>query len=159
MGIINKAARSAALFIARGNVLEHHREAEADAVLGTATGVVVHAADVLNLEEAEDAADTGRDFPVGNAGVHDEAIVGEIHEDVAAGIFGQIGVVLVGESAPQHLDTDVFAQTGFLDEWDAIEDFTLHIPVEVDAPEAVVEEFHVGNEVERLFATEIGHVG
>ena len=139
---------------------EHHGESETDAVFGAVGGgVVVHAADILNLEETQDATHARGDFPIGHAGIHDARVVGERHEHAAAGILREEGVVLVGESAPQHLDAEVFAQAGFLDEGDAVEDLALHVPVEVDTPETVVEELHIGNLIEHLLTAEVRQVG
>lgn len=59
---------------------EHHREAEADAVLVTAGGwIVVHTPHILYLEEAQDTAHASRDFPIWHTRIHDVRLVGEVH--------------------------------------------------------------------------------
>ena len=50
--------------------------------------VVVHAPDILHLQEFEDIVNTQRDFPIGMMGVDDVAAIREVHEQGATCILG-----------------------------------------------------------------------
>ena len=140
--------------------LEHQGKAKAHAVLVTMRMVViVHTAYILNLEEAEDAANTQRYFPIGNLRIHHVRVFGEIHQDRTAGIAFKTGIILVGQSTSQHLGTDILAPAQFLDQRDAVENLALHIPVHVNADETVVQELHTGQQIKRLLLTEVRHIG
>ena len=147
---------------------ERHAEGGAQAPLLGAGIVVVHAMDILDMDELEDVVDAHDEFDVGFVALHDvgEIVVlsvlelsGEVHEQGVALVLGQEGVVLVREGAPEGVDADVFAPLEFLDEGDAVEELAVHVPRDHGRGVAVVEELHVVDEVEGVVLEDVGEVG
>ena len=89
---------------------------------------VVKTAYHVDVYEFEDVVNTHHKFEVGLMGIHDVTAVREVHQLVTAEILWQERVVLVAEGAPEGVDGNVLTPLEFLQQWDAVEDLTIHIP-------------------------------
>ena len=84
---------------------------------------------------------------------------GEIVEIGRRCVLRQIGVVLVGERAPQGIHTEIFTPFESFEERDAVEDLAIQVPRNHGRDIAVVHEFHVLDEVEHRIFFDIRGVG
>ena len=124
-------------------------EAEADAPLGDARiGRVGEASDVVDLKHLEDVVDAHDQFEVGLVG-HDVRPLGQLPQVRAQTVFGERGVVLRRQMAPEALEGHILAELQSAQERDAVEEFARQVPGEVELEVAVVDELHVLHEVER----------
>ena len=133
---------------------EDEVEAEADAPLGDARiGRVGEAADVVDLKHLEDVVDAHDQFEVGLVG-HDVRPLGQLPQVRAQTVFGERGVVLRRQMAPEALEGHILAELQSAQERDAVEEFARQVPGEVELEVAVVDELHVLHEVERPLVLE-----
>ena len=133
---------------------------QSDAVfVGGGKVVVGEAAHVFDMEDFEDVVNAGDDLNVGFLRVHHVAALGERHQHAIALIFLEEGVVFRREVAPKHFRSDDFAPFQVFQQWYAIENLAAHVPFDVERGIAVVEKFHVVDEVERLSLDDVREVG
>ena len=124
---------------------------------------VVEAAHVLDGEHLEDVADADGELHV-RLVTHDEGglvtVAGGETEEVVVACLDE-GVVLVGKVPEEHLEADVLTQLQLFEERNAVEDFSVEVPVDEQGDVAVVEELHVAEHVERpaVELHEVGEVG
>ena len=92
-------------------------------------------------------------------GVHHITAFWEPHQLVAADIIRMVGVVLVAQTAPEGVDSDILTPLQMTDEGDTVEDLTVEVPREHHRHVAVVKELHVVDEVEHLLLDDKRGVG
>ena len=111
--------------------------------------------DIFYAEHAEDVVYADDGFPVGLP-VHGGCSCGQLEEHGVVGSRSR--VVFVGEMSAHSFDGDELAELEVVEEGDAVEQLSVHVPC--DAPEgvSVVEELHVVHEGEGLVVVEVGEV-
>ena len=96
---------------------------------------------------------------IGALGVHHVTTLGESHQLYRTGIGLVVGIVLVGQLAPQAFHAEILAPLEFLEQRDAVEYLSVEVPRHVKRGIAVVEELHVVDEVESLVLYDIREIG
>ena len=92
-------------------------------------------------------------FEVGLVG-HDVRPLGQLPQVRAQTVFGERGVVLRRQMAPEALEGHILAELQSAQERDAVEEFARQVPGKVELEVAVVDELHVLHEVERPLVLE-----
>ena len=106
--------------------LERCADHEAEAMfVGGGELVVVQAAHILDVDELEDVVDAQREFQIGSLGIDDVRPFGEVHQQRRTGILLEVGIILVGELAPEAAQTDILTPLEFLQQGDAVEDLSI----------------------------------
>ena len=143
---------------------------ETNAPTGGARVVEIgEAAHVVDVEELENVVNTESGFDIRHLRIHHLALLaertvgvelaGEVIEVGARLVFFQIGIVLVGESSPKDVEAHVLAPFQAIEERNAVENLSVHAPVEHQLRIAVVEELHIVDKVVHVVVIHISQVG
>ena len=78
---------------------------------------------------------------------------------ITAGVVEPEGIVLVGEIAPHHVETNILTPLKLLDERYAIKQLAIKVPTVHQGKRTVIEELHVADKGERVIISQITGIG
>ena len=120
---------------------------------------VTHAVDIVHLKELQDVMDADIEFPIGFPTIHQTCTIGQLEEEVGLCILCEHRVVFVGQVTHHALDAYHLPQLELLEKGNAVEEFAVDVPLDVERGKTVGEELHVVHQRERPFVEDEREVG
>ena len=104
---------------------------------------IVQTTNILDGEDLEDVGDAQTQLHVRHIGVHEVGALGEVHELVTTGILWQVRVVLVGQTAVEHIESNELTPLQVLYQRYAVEELTIEAPLCQQRHILVVDKLHI----------------